>query len=626
MVMKNALPYGESPASGSYKERIANSIREALSGARGLLQQGFEKMPQAKNVGKTAKALGGLGMDIVRKKVDAAMKELNSSDVLADVNIEVLDEGKKLVVWLVHPTNYRQDGTPRKWEKQILPTNAIGQLTALMPDKLDDDTEEGIPIKVNFLEDTVQDFDPEEILASMDGEEEKGVVMLSGVQTNQWERALDLASLCQERGIPVVAGGYHVRADLPITKEQAKEYGISLAIGEAESLIDGKPFLDTILQDVWNDNLQAEYRQKENPVIGQERISRVIPEYQELMINPAMATMESSRGCPLPCSFCTIRTIGGTTVRARDPESMKDWLRHAHDEQGIRTIFITDDNFSKSKSKFEILTALRQLKEEGRPFNEMIQVDTMATIGNQGKEFVEACKEAGVHSVFLGIESVDPEVLKTMNKPQNKPERYKPMIDAWHEANIMTQCGFILGNEGETPGVGKRSAEALLTMGVDVAAAYVRTPLPGSVDYHTLHEQGLITDADFNSYDSHSKPLIHFPNGLSPEQLMEEYDSFYQNFFAYRNMPKMAERLSGHTHASALRQWIWYKYSIGNGDHPMYSGWKRRDPDYLRSDFARNRSHLKVEDLAPHPDGPGSPKREKASMRDKEKRRRLMVL
>jgi len=597
----------------NYKAKITESCREIAKGFRGVLRKSFKKMPQdAQNFVKTAKTLGVMGLDLARNQVRTTIESFipDLSDThIAD--IETSDDGKKLVVWLVHPTNYRSDGTPRKWEKQILPTNAIGQLHALMPEKLENDTNESIPIKVNFLEDTVQDFDPDHIADSMNTEEARGVVMLCGIQTNQWPRALDLASLCKEKGIPVVAGGYHVRADLPITQKQAETHGISLAIGEAESMIDDHSFLEKILQDVWNDNLQSEYRQEENPGIEQTAISDILPEYQARMITPNMATMESSRGCPFPCSFCTIRTIGGTNVRTRNAENMRDWLKDAYDEKDIRSIFITDDNFSKSKERFEILEILKELRINGRNISAMIQADTMATMGKAGERFVKGCKDAGVHSVFLGIESVDPEVLKTMNKPQNKPERYHEMTDAWHTANIITQCGFIIGNEGESNGVGRRSAQILMDMGIDVAAAYIRTPLPGSVDYHVLHEKGLVKESDFNKYDCHSHGLIEFPNGLSSAQVKREYTSFYKHFYSIKNISGLAERLHGENLKSAFRQWIWYRYAIKNGDHPMYSGHKRKASDYNRYDFVHNQNRINIEDLLPRSDGPGAPKNEK---------------
>lgn len=585
------------------------------------------------SIGKLAVEMTQLG---VQSLVKGVTEKITGKPVEKE-NVEIL-EGRKLVVWLVHPTNYRTEppksdeynfiikaflkflqdqgiiadrsvGTPRKFKKQILPTNALGQLKALLPKEIQDG-ENTVPLEVHVLEDGTQPFDDEAIEQSMKGENVQGVVMLCGIQTNQSVRALHLAERCRKRGIQVIAGGYHIRADLPVTQRQAADLGMSLAIGEGESqLPDGTPFLQAILKDALAGNLQPEYRQIDNPNIDKGRLPQVMPEYQKQMINPAMATLETSRGCPYPCKFCTIRTIGGTDVRARDPETMKGWIKDQFEKNKIETIFITDDNFAKSDQRFEVLKLLAELRQEGIPIRAMVQVDTTATIGKEGARFVEACQKAGVYTVFLGIESVDPATLKDMNKPQNHPKRYQEMIDTWHKHNILTQCGFILGNAQETPGVGRRSAKTLIDMGIDVAAAYVLTPLPGSVNYHEFHAAGNVIEPDFNSYDSHSRAYLQFPGGLTPAQLKQEYRDFYDEFFHFRNLPRLAERLEGTTLIAGLRQWFWYKIAISKGDHPMYSGWGELPPDYRRSDFDDKTPSIK--DLAPRADGVGAPSREK---------------
>lgn len=561
-------------------------------------------------IGKLATDISKAGVrSLTRSFHDKVFGEISPENTSPDSSIEKI-AGKKLVVWLVHPTNYRENGQPRKWKKSILPTNAIGQIKALLPKQITSGAE-AIPIETHILEDNVQPFDIEAIERSMDGDGVKGLVMLCGIQTNQSVRALHLARLCQIHGIPVVAGGYHVRADLPITAIAAAKNGISLAIGEAEALLeDGRPFLETILNDAWHRNLQPAYRQSGNPAIQTETFPEIIPEYQQKMINPHMATLETSRGCPYPCTFCTIRTIGGTEVRVREPGKMKQWLREQVEQKGIETVFITDDNFAKSAQRFEVLEILSQLRREGFPMKAMIQADTAATAGKEGARFVKACQQAGVYSVFLGIESVDPATLKSMNKPQNHPERYQEMIATWHAHGILTQCGFILGNREDTVGVGKRSAQTLLEMGVDIASANVLTPLPGSVDYYNFHKEGIVAETDFNSYDSHSRAYLKFPGGLTRAQVMKEYDDFHSEFFALKNLPHLAERLQGDALIAAYRQWFWYKYAIIKGDHPMYSGWGSLEPDYLRSDFP-DTTPKSARDLAPRPDGPGSPSREK---------------
>jgi tRNA A37 methylthiotransferase MiaB len=612
-----------------FRENTAGKVHELLENGWDMLPQNVQEMAtRAGNMATMAGTVGELAVGFTHSRVmdvmSQALPQLFPSEASdPDDNVEIID-GPKIVVWLVHPTRYRKDGTPCKWKKQILPSNAIGQLHALLPKSIRDGEDREIPVECHILEDTVQPFNLKRIGGSMQSEDAQGIVMFCGVQTNQWPRGLDLASLCRQKEIPVAMGGYHVRAELPLTSAQAQELGISLAIGEAEATYQNqRNMLETILRDVADGHLQAEYRQSENPDISRESLSDVMPEYQEMMFNPTMATLETSRGCPMPCSFCTIRTIGGREVRARNPGQMKDWLQKVYLENGIRSIFITDDNFARNDQRFEVLQMLEELRNEGSPIDVMIQVDTMAAKGNEGRRFVEACGRAGVYGVFLGIESLDPMTLKAMKKSQNKPEKYREVTDAWHGINAIAQCGFIIGNEADTIGVGKRSAQTLIDMGIDIASSFILTPLPGSIDYHKLHERGLVTCKDFNSYDSHSEACIQFPGGLTREQILAETTAFYDEFYSLRHLPGLAGRLSGHSLQVATRQWLWYKLAASRGDHPMFSGFGAVKPDYVRSQFP-DRTPENVSDLAPSQNGPGSAARENAKTQQPAKRLALV--
>jgi tRNA A37 methylthiotransferase MiaB len=568
----------------------------------------------ANNMGTMAGTVGevvaGFARDRVREMMEVSFPSLKKPDTpICDQGVERI-AGKRVVVWLVHPTNYRPDGTPRKYKRQTLPSNAIGQLRAMIPKKLLDGSDKGMPVECHFLEDTVQPFDIDEIARSMEGEGVRGVMILCGIQSNAWPRAMDLASLCRDRNIPVIAGGYHMRAELPLTAKQAREIGISLAIGEAEAATtDGRPMMEAILLDLCRGEMKAEYRQAKNPDISGTALPEISPAYQQILYNPTSTALETSRGCPLPCSFCSVRTIAGREMRSRNPEQMSSWLKHAYTVEGIRSLFLTDDNFPRNKQKFEILAMFERLRREGFPINLLIQADTKATEGENGKRFLEACRHAGVYSVFIGVESVDPATLKAMGKQHNNPAQYAKMVADWHSINAIVQCGIIIGSEQDTYGVGARSAQALLDMGIDIATPFILTPLPGSVDYHRFHRDGMIIEPDLNLYDSHSAACLQFPGGLTPQDVEREYADFYREFYAFPNLPRITARLSGESLRAATRQWLWYKLAILRGDHPMCSGLGLVEPDFRRSDFP-NRIPAEVNALAPRHDGPGSQERE----------------
>ncbi len=136
----------------------------------------------------------------------------------------------------------------------------------------------------------------------------------------------------------------------------------------------------------------------------------------------SFGTVETSRGCPFTCSFCTIINVQGRTMRERSPESIATLVRDNYRQHGIDFYFFTDDNFARKKywrETFEGLIRLR--KEEGIKVTFMMQVD----LARKPKDFVRLAAEAGCSQVFIGMESVNPQNLKAESKGQNKVEDYQ---------------------------------------------------------------------------------------------------------------------------------------------------------------------------------------------------------
>src|SRR3989338_1476273 len=141
------------------------------------LEDSFEEgMDRLAGAARTAGALAAVGFGFARETIAASLRDvaedlksvLKNGDAQIGCAVEK-PEGKRVVVWLIHPTNYRKDGTPRKWKRTILPANAIGQLAALMPKKIENAPGEQIPVEIHVLEDTVQPLDMRAISESMNG-------------------------------------------------------------------------------------------------------------------------------------------------------------------------------------------------------------------------------------------------------------------------------------------------------------------------------------------------------------------------------------------------------------------------------------------------------------------------
>jgi len=176
----------------------------------------------------------------------------------------------------------------------------------------------------------------------------RGLVLLAGVQSNQFPCALDLAREFRNAGIAVVIGGFHVSGciamlpDLPPDLRGALDLGMTLFAGEAEGR------LEQLLGDAYREQLQPIYNfLKELPDLR----GQVLPILPRHMVRRNMleTTFDAGRGCPFQCSFCTIINVQGRKSRHRDAVDVERVVR-ANLAQGIHKFFITDDDFARNNS------------------------------------------------------------------------------------------------------------------------------------------------------------------------------------------------------------------------------------------------------------------------------------
>ena len=233
-----------------------------------------------------------------------------------------------------------------------------------------------------------------------------GLVLLVGVQSNQYPRALDIAKPFRDVDIPVAMGGFHVSGCLAMLDGDAVELdacrklGIVMFAGEAEGR------LSRVLQDAAAGRLAPIYNFLTDlpglegmpvPILPRKHVRRTIG---------VSTTFDAGRGCPYQCSFCTIINVQGRKSRFRSADDIEDLVR-CNWLDGIHKFFITDDNFARNKGWEAIFDRLIALREEsGIPLALKIQLDTLC---HKIPRFVEKAKRAGVTRVFIGLEYMNPD-------------------------------------------------------------------------------------------------------------------------------------------------------------------------------------------------------------------------
>jgi hypothetical protein len=336
--------------------------------------------------------------------------------------------------------------------------------------------------------------------------------------------------------------------------------------------------------------------------------------YQKRMMNPAMATLDTSRGCPFTCSYCSVKNVMGRTMRSREPRAVLDWLRRAWDEHGIRYVFLVDDNFYRNPRWEEILDGLIELRRGGRDLGFMMQVDVEASGGlaKDGGEreataarFLDKSARAGCYQVFVGFESFSAANLTLASKHQNVRlnratdeeqaraeivERYRRVVDNWHRVGVGVHGAGMIGFPWDGPDAGLRMARDFVDIRLDQASFFIVTPLPGTEDWDAAVAERRVKDFDFDHYTT-TQPVTHHPR-MTYRELLASYDQAMRTFYSSRRLATYLltrgwnRQLGREARDNNVRQFLWYWFSHQRRRHPMIGGFWRRPGARLKERMA----------------------------------------
>ena len=482
---------------------------------------------------------------------------------------------------LVKPSHYDDDGYVIQWFRSAIPSNSLAALYGLARDCAERRVlGPAVDFDIHTFDETNTRIRPER-LARMIEKAGSGMVMLVGVQSNQFPRALDIAKPLRERGVQVAIGGFHVSGTMSMLGgvdadlDRAKALGVSLFAGEAEGR------LEEVLRDAAANQLEPMYNfMKELPNIEGAPIP-LITALRAWRTAGRLTSFDAGRGCPFLCSFCTIINVQGRTSRGRSADDVERVIRE-NVAQGLNTFFITDDNFARNRKWEPILDRLIRLREvEGLKIHFILQVDTLC---HKIPRFIEKCKRAGVRRVFIGLENINPDSLVGAKKRQNKISEYRDMLLAWKSARVITYAGYILGFPNDTVETIVHDIEIIKKeLPVDLLEFFFLTPLPGSEDHQKLVKAGAALDPDMNNYDLNHATAEH-PR-MSREDWQRAYRLAWKTYYTDDHMETVLRRLTATRGrpGNAVLLLTWFKGCIDfEGVHPLEGG-------ALRFKFRRDR-------------------------------------
>jgi radical SAM superfamily enzyme YgiQ (UPF0313 family) len=370
-------------------------------------------------------------------------------------------------------------------------------------------------------------------------------IQLAGISamTRMAARAYRMADAIRGAGAKVVFGGPHVTEvpDEPLGRAGEPRHADAIALGEADytwprivaDAAAGK--LEEIYRPVDGRGIEVKPSLADYPVIPWETIDldqfnmmRKIPGFANLLLRRLtddwkslyVVPIESGRGCPYGCDFCTVTGFFGDSIRFRTNQSVIDELqslkRRARAERGHMGVFFIDDNFAINVKRTKSLLRDMIQQDATLPWVAQISINLL-----KDEELLDLIAASGGRWIFIGLESVDAASLTAVNKGFNKPADYKLALDRLAQRGIYAITSFIFGMDGDTPGVAKRTQDIMETWPPGLPVYGLMTPYPATPLYDRLLQAGRLTRPkhwlDFKPFQ-----MAYTPDRITIEQAEAE--------------------------------------------------------------------------------------------------------
>jgi radical SAM superfamily enzyme YgiQ (UPF0313 family) len=412
---------------------------------------------------------------------------------------------KDLKLLLIVPSALDSHGQPVKLKKLLLPSITMPMLAAVTPDY----------VRIKIIYETIEDIPYGE---------KWDLVGLTGMGSGSF-RAWQIADEFRARGVKVVIGGVGPSLfDPEITLKHAD----SIFIGEAEET------WTQLLEDLKNGKLHRIYKPLKPPDMSKLPTPRY--DLMNLKRMGFMRSVQCTRGCPYRCKFCSVATFSNGSYRKKPVEKVIDDVR-AVKKTGSRYIVFIDDNF------FYDPDYTKELWEALVP-EKIIWISSSTIHIADHPDILTLAYKSGCRLLSVGIETLDNENLKEVNKTWNHPEEYTSAIETLRKHGIMVSSSMMLGLDSDHVGTFNQVFDFLMGNHIPIPRIQIFTPIPGTPIYNSLEKENRIINRDYSKYTAGN--VVFQPKNMEPEELLNGYWNLYSKLFRTKNIVhRMSKNIIG---------------------------------------------------------------------------------